>query len=151
MYLKWVNDAFHSSVYNIKFYIINAADSDHDSSESDDDFQICDICNGEEVILVLECWILRVFFFFIFAIVTDFLINFQEKKKLLRCTCCGQLAHPSCLDPPLTDGVPADWLCYSCKEKTEDYLQARDAYIAELTKRYSEFSLQWHDNVWVQS
>ena len=55
MYLKWVNDAFHSSVYNIKFYIINAADSDHDSSESDDDFQICDICNGEEVILVLEC------------------------------------------------------------------------------------------------
>ncbi|XP_039113703.1 protein FORGETTER 1 [Dioscorea cayenensis subsp. rotundata] len=82
-------------------------ESDHDSSESDYDFQICDICNGEE-----------------------------EKKKLLRCTCCGQLAHPSCIDPPLTDGVPADWLCYSCKEKTEDYLQARDAYIAELTKRY---------------
>ncbi|KAL5568778.1 hypothetical protein UlMin_025353 [Ulmus minor] len=82
-------------------------DSDNESSESDDEFQICDICNGEE-----------------------------ERKKLLQCSCCRKLVHPVCLDPPVTGLVPEDWSCHSCKEKTEEYLQARHAYLAELRKRY---------------
>jgi len=32
--------------------------------------------------------------------------------------------------------MPADWYCYSCRVKTDEYLQARDAYVAELLKRY---------------
>lgn len=83
------------------------SDSDHESTESDEEFQICEICNSEE-----------------------------ERKLLLRCSCCGQLVHPTCLVPPWIDTLPAEWSCYSCKVKTDDYLQARDAYIAELLKRY---------------
>lgn len=60
----------------------------------------------------------------------------QDKRKLLRCSCCSQLVHPTCLVPPLVDLVP-DWSCHSCKEKTDEYLQARNAYVAELLKRCS--------------
>ncbi|XP_027062492.2 protein FORGETTER 1 isoform X1 [Coffea arabica] len=82
-------------------------DSEEESTESDDEFQICDICNSEE-----------------------------ERKKLLQCSCCGQLVHPACLVPPVMETVSSDWSCHSCKEKTEEYLQARHAYLAELLKRY---------------
>lgn len=63
----------------------------------------------------------------------------QESKKLLRCSCCGQLFHPACLVPPVIDIVTGDWSCHSCKEKTDEYLQARDAYLAELLKRFFLF------------
>ncbi|GAB2276382.1 udp-glycosyltransferase [Dionaea muscipula] len=81
--------------------------SDHESSESDDEFQICDICNGE-----------------------------GDRKQLIRCACCGQLVHPTCLDPPLIDIASEEWTCGLCKQKTDEYLRARHAYIEELTKRY---------------
>ncbi|XP_043807578.1 protein FORGETTER 1 isoform X2 [Manihot esculenta] len=83
------------------------SDSAPESTESDDEFQICEICNTEE-----------------------------ERKKLLRCSCCGQLVHPACLVPPITDIVSEEWSCYSCKEKTDEFFQARQVYIAELLKRY---------------
>ncbi|CAI9087968.1 OLC1v1022187C2 [Oldenlandia corymbosa var. corymbosa] len=83
-------------------------DSDEETTESDDDeFQICDICSLEE-----------------------------ERKKLLQCSCCGQLVHPACVVPPVEEAVPNDWSCYTCKEKTEEYLQARRLYLEELHKRY---------------
>lgn len=82
-------------------------DSAHESTESDDEFQICEICNSEE-----------------------------GRKKLLQCSCCGQLVHSGCLVPPITDVIPSDWSCHSCKEKTEEYLQSRHAYLTELLKRY---------------
>ncbi|KAL4597716.1 hypothetical protein ACB092_11G008800 [Castanea dentata] len=82
-------------------------DSAHESTESDDEFQICDICNCEE-----------------------------DRKKLLQCSCCSQLFHPACLVPPVMEIVTGDWSCHSCKEKTEEYLQARHAYLTELLKRY---------------
>ncbi|KAL0009583.1 hypothetical protein SO802_011085 [Lithocarpus litseifolius] len=82
-------------------------DSAHESTESDDEFQICDICNLEE-----------------------------DRKKLLQCSCCSQLFHPACLVPPVMEIVNGDWSCHSCKEKTEEYLQARHAYLTELLKRY---------------
>ncbi|XP_021901423.1 LOW QUALITY PROTEIN: protein FORGETTER 1 [Carica papaya] len=82
-------------------------DSAHESTESDDEFQICEICNCEE-----------------------------ERKKLLQCSCCGQLVHLACLVPPLTDLVSEEWSCHSCKEKTDEYIEARRAYVAELLKRY---------------
>ncbi|XP_030471562.2 protein FORGETTER 1 isoform X2 [Syzygium oleosum] len=85
----------------------NDSDSVHDSTESDDEFQICGICNGEE-----------------------------GRKKLLQCSCCGQLVHPACLVPPMEDLVSEEWSCHSCKQKTEEYLQARHVYIQELLKRY---------------
>ncbi|PIA37650.1 hypothetical protein AQUCO_03000300v1 [Aquilegia coerulea] len=85
---------------------LSETESDHDT-ESDDEFQICNICSGEE-----------------------------ERKKLLRCSCCGQLVHASCLVPPIIDMVTENWSCHSCKEKTDDFLQARRAYLAELLKRY---------------
>ncbi|KAG0494617.1 hypothetical protein HPP92_005611 [Vanilla planifolia] len=82
-------------------------DSGHESTESDEEFQMCEICNSEE-----------------------------EKKLLLRCSCCRQQVHPACLVPSWVDEIPAEWSCYSCKEKTDEYLHARDAYAAELQKRY---------------
>ncbi|KAI8553226.1 hypothetical protein RHMOL_Rhmol06G0327600 [Rhododendron molle] len=82
-------------------------DSGNESTESDDEFQICEICNSEE-----------------------------ERKKLLKCSCCGQLVHPACLVPPVVDAVAVDWSCHSCKEKTDEYLHAKQAYVAELLKRY---------------
>ncbi|GAV64893.1 PHD domain-containing protein/Helicase_C_4 domain-containing protein/AAA_34 domain-containing protein [Cephalotus follicularis] len=83
------------------------SDSDPESNESDDEFQICEICNGEE-----------------------------ERKKLIECSCCSHLFHPSCLVPPVLGIESGDWSCHSCKEKTEEYLQARHAYLAEMLKRY---------------
>ncbi|KAL9664096.1 hypothetical protein QQ045_019493 [Rhodiola kirilowii] len=82
-------------------------DSAHES-DSDDEFQICDICNTEE-----------------------------ERRKLLECSCCARLVHPSCLDVPMVD-MAGDWSCISCKEKTEEYIIARRAYDAELLKRYND-------------
>ncbi|XP_062012152.1 protein FORGETTER 1 [Rosa rugosa] len=82
-------------------------DSAVESTESDDEFQICEICNAE-----------------------------TERKKLLHCSCCGQLVHAECLIPPVIDEVSEDWSCHSCKEKTDEYLQRREQYIAELKKRY---------------
>lgn len=82
-------------------------DSGHESTESDDEFQICEICNLEE-----------------------------DRKTLLQCSCCSQLFHPTCLVPPVMEIVTGDWSCHSCKEKTEEYLQARHAYITELLKRF---------------
>lgn len=76
-------------------------------TESDDEFQICNICNSE-----------------------------GERKKLLQCSCCSQLVHPACLVPPVVEEISADWSCHSCKEKTEEYLRARQAYYEELLKRY---------------
>lgn len=83
------------------------SDSGRESVESDDEFQICNICNSE-----------------------------GERKKLLQCSCCGQLVHPACVDPPVTDTISSPWSCHSCKEKTEEYLQARHLYVAELLRRY---------------
>ncbi|XP_062093056.1 protein FORGETTER 1 [Humulus lupulus] len=83
------------------------SNSGHESTESDDEFQICEICSSEE-----------------------------ERKKLLQCSSCGQLVHPACLVPPVTDLVSGDWSCYTCNIKTEEYLQKRHAYVTELLKRY---------------
>ncbi|KAK4786922.1 hypothetical protein SAY86_010755 [Trapa natans] len=83
------------------------SDSANDSNESDDEFQICEVCNMEE-----------------------------ERKRLLRCSCCGKLVHSACVVPPVVDDVPHDWTCQSCKEKTEEFLQARQVYLQELQKRY---------------
>jgi hypothetical protein len=98
--------------YNLKvctFLIIsvfNAADSADDSNDSDDEFQICQICSGED-----------------------------ERKKLLHCSECDKLFHPDCVVPPVIDLPSEAWICFSCKEKTEEYIQARRLYIAELQKR----------------
>ncbi|KAJ1442442.1 Zinc finger, FYVE/PHD-type [Sesbania bispinosa] len=52
-------------------------DSGVESTDSDDEFQICEICTTEE-----------------------------ERKKLLQCSCCGKLVHSTCLMPPIGDIVP---------------------------------------------
>ncbi|XP_052207187.1 protein FORGETTER 1 [Diospyros lotus] len=83
------------------------SDSENESTESDDEFQFCEICNSEE-----------------------------ERKMLLQCSCCGHHAHPACLVPPLLNTVSGDWSCHSCKEKTDEYLEAKHAYVVELLKRY---------------
>ncbi|XP_058747262.1 protein FORGETTER 1-like isoform X2 [Vicia villosa] len=83
------------------------SDSDIESNDSDEEFQICEICTTEE-----------------------------ERKKMLQCSCCGKLVHSTCLMPPIGDIVPEEWSCHLCKEKTDEYLLARQAYIAELQKRY---------------
>ncbi|XP_071730329.1 protein FORGETTER 1 isoform X1 [Rutidosis leptorrhynchoides] len=83
------------------------SESDSGLESDDDEFQICSICNSE-----------------------------SERKKLLQCSCCRQLLHPACVVPPETDAISSDWSCHSCKEKTEEYLQARHIYVAELLRRY---------------
>ncbi|KAK6124556.1 hypothetical protein DH2020_041704 [Rehmannia glutinosa] len=60
----------------------------------------------------------------------------EERKKLLQCSCCSQLVHPACLVPPVVEEISGDWSCHACKEKTEEYLRARQAYYEELLKRY---------------
>ncbi|XP_031283369.1 protein FORGETTER 1-like [Pistacia vera] len=85
------------------------SDSVHESTESDDEFQICEICSGEE-----------------------------ERKKLLQCSCCGQLVHSGCLVPPVPDLVPSDWSCHSCKKKTDEYLKEQHIYQTQMLKRYEE-------------
>ncbi|KAK4285614.1 hypothetical protein QN277_002290 [Acacia crassicarpa] len=82
-------------------------DSAVESTDSDDEFQICEICNME-----------------------------KESKALLKCSCCGKFVHSACLVPPINDLVPEEWSCHMCKEKTDEYLQKRQAYINELQKRY---------------
>lgn len=59
----------------------------------------------------------------------------QEGKKLLKCSCCGKLVHSTCLMPPIDNLVPEEWSCHLCKEKTDEYLLKRQAYITELQKR----------------
>uniref|UniRef100_A0A0D3GXJ8 PHD-type domain-containing protein n=1 Tax=Oryza barthii TaxID=65489 RepID=A0A0D3GXJ8_9ORYZ len=81
--------------------------SDHESTESEEEFNMCQICNTEE-----------------------------EKTMLLHCTGCAAHVHPGCLIPPWTGMLADDWSCYSCKEKVESYFKERDAYITELSKRY---------------
>lgn len=85
------------------------ADSKPESAESDDEFQICQICNSE-----------------------------TERKKLLQFSCYQQLLHPACLVPPVTEPVSADWSCLSCKEKTEEYLRRRRMYLAQRLERYDK-------------
>lgn len=115
------------------FDLINAADSalesSLESSELDDEFQICVICNTEEVIHSVEL-------FRSCHCCDSSRLLVQGGKKLLQCSCCGQLVHPTCLDPPMTDLVSVDWSCSSCEDKTEENLQARLASLAELTKRF---------------
>ncbi|KAF2918630.1 protein FORGETTER 1 isoform X2 [Oryza sativa Japonica Group] len=82
-------------------------ESDHESTESEEEFNMCQICNTEE-----------------------------EKTMLLHCTGCAAHVHPGCLIPPWTGMLADDWSCYSCKEKVESYFKERDAYITELSKRY---------------
>jgi len=41
--------------FKINFFIANAADSGGESNGSDDEFQICEICNSEEVVSDLFC------------------------------------------------------------------------------------------------
>ncbi|KAK3121295.1 hypothetical protein QOZ80_8BG0650290 [Eleusine coracana subsp. coracana] len=81
--------------------------SDHESTESDEDFHTCQICNTE-----------------------------QETSMLLLCSVCATCVHPGCLTPPLTGTMNKDWTCNGCKEKVEGYFTARDAYLTELSKRY---------------
>ncbi|XP_074372399.1 protein FORGETTER 1-like isoform X2 [Apium graveolens] len=84
-------------------------DSEPESAESDDEFQICQICKSE-----------------------------TERKKLLQCSCCKQLMHPACLVPPLNGSLFADWSCLSCIEKTEESLQQRRGYLAQKLERYDK-------------
>ncbi|KAK1388244.1 hypothetical protein POM88_016422 [Heracleum sosnowskyi] len=84
-------------------------DSEPEPADSDDEFQICQICNSE-----------------------------AERKKLLQCSCCKQLMHPACSVLSVTGSVSADWSCVSCKEKTEEYLQQRRVYLAQKLERYDE-------------
>ncbi|RLN03180.1 hypothetical protein C2845_PM13G05560 [Panicum miliaceum] len=82
-------------------------ESDHESTDFDKEFYMCQICNTEE-----------------------------EKSSLLYCSVCAARVHPGCLTPPWTDTLTDDWSCYGCKEKVENYFKERDAYLAELSKRY---------------
>ncbi|KAF8692024.1 hypothetical protein HU200_039971 [Digitaria exilis] len=82
-------------------------ESDHESTDSDDEFYMCQICNTEE-----------------------------EKSLLLYCSVCAVRVHPGCLTPPWTETLTDDWSCYGCKEKVENYFKERDAYLTELSKRY---------------
>ncbi|KAF0899526.1 hypothetical protein E2562_020008 [Oryza meyeriana var. granulata] len=82
-------------------------ESDHESTESEEEFNMCQICNSEE-----------------------------KKTMLLHCTGCTTHVHPGCLIPPWTGMVMDDWSCYSCKEKVQGYFKERDSYITELSKRY---------------
>ncbi|EFH65499.1 EMB1135 [Arabidopsis lyrata subsp. lyrata] len=108
---KWKPDSDNESDLESEGWFpsenMSSADSADDSNDSDDEFQICQICSGED-----------------------------ERKKLLHCSECDKLFHPDCVVPPVIDLPSEAWICYSCKEKTEEYIQARRLYIAELQKRY---------------
>ncbi|KAL0443104.1 UNVERIFIED_CONTAM: protein FORGETTER 1 [Sesamum latifolium] len=65
---KWDAESEEESEWHLK-----VTDTEPET-ESDDEFQICNICNSEE-----------------------------EGKKLLQCSCCSQLVHPSCLIPPVVE------------------------------------------------
>ncbi|KAK1397102.1 hypothetical protein POM88_006965 [Heracleum sosnowskyi] len=68
------------------------ADSELESTESDDEFQTCESCKSE-----------------------------IEREKSLQCSCCKKLMHLACLVPPVKGPVSADWSFFSCKEKTEEF------------------------------
>ncbi|CAM0902689.1 unnamed protein product [Alopecurus aequalis] len=80
--------------------------SDHESTSSDEEFHMCQICNSEE-----------------------------EKSLLLNCSGCSLRVHPSCLTPPWTGMLTDDWSCYSCK-KVEGQELEHDANVADFSKRY---------------
>ncbi|CAL5030145.1 unnamed protein product [Urochloa decumbens] len=82
------------------------SESDHESSESDEEFHMCQICNTEE-----------------------------EKSLLLHCSGCSRHVHPSCLTPPWTGMMTDDWACYTCKI-VEDEEKEQDAHVADFSKRY---------------
>ncbi|OEL13043.1 Protein strawberry notch-like protein 1, partial [Dichanthelium oligosanthes] len=82
-------------------------ETDHESTDSDEELYMCQICNTEE-----------------------------EKSLLLYCSVCAVRVHPGCLTPPWTEILTDDWSCYGCKEKVENYFKERDAYLTELSKRY---------------
>ncbi|KAL5214680.1 hypothetical protein ABZP36_003832 [Zizania latifolia] len=63
------------------------SESDHGSTESDEEFHMCQICNTEE-----------------------------EKSLLLHCSGCSRHVHPNCLTPPWTGILTDDWSCYTCKK-----------------------------------
>ncbi|WVZ87057.1 LOW QUALITY PROTEIN: hypothetical protein U9M48_033752 [Paspalum notatum var. saurae] len=82
------------------------SESDHESTESDEEFHMCQICNTEE-----------------------------EKSLLLHCSGCSRHVHPSCLTPPWTGMMTDDWACYTCKI-IEDEEKEQDANVADFSKRY---------------
>ncbi|KAM3213142.1 hypothetical protein ACQJBY_065881 [Aegilops geniculata] len=82
-------------------------ESDHELTDSEEELHMCQICNTEE-----------------------------EKSLLLHCSNCATSVHPGCPIPPWTGTLADDWLCYACKEIIEGYFKERDAYMAELSKRY---------------
>ncbi|KAK1388246.1 hypothetical protein POM88_016428 [Heracleum sosnowskyi] len=77
----------------VKYQDESETDSEPESTESDDEFQICKSCKSE-----------------------------MEREKSLQCSCCKKLMHLACLVPPVKGPVSADWSCFPCKEKTEEYL-----------------------------
>ncbi|OEL18433.1 Protein strawberry notch-like protein 1 [Dichanthelium oligosanthes] len=82
------------------------SESDHESTESDEEFHMCQICNTEE-----------------------------EKSLLLHCSGCSRHVHPNCLTPPWTGMMTDDWACYTCKI-VEDEDKEQDAHVADFSKRY---------------
>ncbi|KAK1388248.1 hypothetical protein POM88_016426 [Heracleum sosnowskyi] len=82
------------ALYNfITLFLRHNADSEPESTKSDDEFQICESCKSK-----------------------------MEREKSLQCSCCKKLMHLACLVPPVKGPVSADWSCFPCKEKTEEYL-----------------------------
>ncbi|KAL6843730.1 hypothetical protein ACP4OV_026301 [Aristida adscensionis] len=67
------------------------SDSDKESTESDEEFHMCQICNTEE-----------------------------EESLLLHCSGCSRHVHPNCLTPPWTGIITDDWSCYTCKMVGEE-------------------------------
>ncbi|AQK46032.1 RING/FYVE/PHD zinc finger superfamily protein [Zea mays] len=82
------------------------SESDHESTESDEEFHMCQICNTEE-----------------------------EQSLLLHCSGCSRHVHPHCLTPPWTGTITDDWACYTCKI-VEDEEKKQDAHVADCLKRY---------------
>lgn len=54
-----ISKTAQAHAFYFKNYFYFAADSGIESSESDDEFQICDICSGEEVNIFLDVFILH--------------------------------------------------------------------------------------------
>ncbi|RLM74220.1 protein strawberry notch-like [Panicum miliaceum] len=82
------------------------SESDHESTESDEEFHMCQICNTEE-----------------------------EKSLLLHCSGCSRHVHPNCLTPPWTGILTDDWACYTCKIVEDEEIK-QDVHVADFSKRY---------------
>ncbi|KAG8066204.1 hypothetical protein GUJ93_ZPchr0004g38165 [Zizania palustris] len=82
------------------------SESNHGSTESDEEFHMCQICNTEE-----------------------------EKSLLLHCSGCSRHVHPNCLTPPWTGILTDDWSCYTCKKLGGDENE-QDAHVADFSQRY---------------